>query len=338
MKKNLLTIIIAFISLSLCAKSIEYNSNALSQRLGSYDGSSKYKLVVLESEEGSTTSLFLDNKLIQSTIAKIDDNYKVVSTTENNESCIKTYKDNLLIKSVCGDITITNTYQDTRLISKAVKKNNKLIEFTRFYYAGNTLSAILRQIGDDSSYSMFRTGEINSLLISENDNFREIDVHGTLMSSQVFEGEQQLLLSKTEALEDGSIIISSTKNNKETKEYYNSEGFLYKKELFDENQVLVSTLEIVYDGDWELEKEILVENIKSRDDLEYDIFTKKSTINYYNKGKISKIEIYENDVLISSSIYNLKGQRVEKLYKDGSLYCSITYALDDKKILDIVYE
>ncbi|MBK5200789.1 MAG: hypothetical protein JJE21_04550 [Spirochaetaceae bacterium] len=340
MKKNLLTILLAFISLSLGASSFMYNSNALSQKLGSYDGSNNYKLVVLESYEESTTSLFLDNILIKKTITKISDNNKIITTYENQKKIVNTYKNNLLIKSVSDNFIITYTYQDFNLITKVVKDNDKIIEFTRFYYSNNTLIAILRQMGDNekSVYTIFKNGETTSLLIANLDNFREIDIHGTLMSSQIFKGDKQLLSSKAKSAEDGSLIISSERNNLMTKEYYNSDGYLEKREIYKDNSLLLSVLKLEYNSDGDLIKKLLVENNNSSDIIGEGSFTNKSTITYYKQSIKTKIEVLENDILISRSIYNKLNQRVETLFKSGKTYCTITYALDDKKILDIIYE
>lgn len=340
MKKYLLTIILSFITLSLGASSVEYNSNALSQKLGYYDGSSNYKLVVLKSDDGSTTSLFLDDNLIKKTVVEIsDNNTEVVTIDENQKKVVKTYKNNLLIKSVSDDIISTYTYQDSNLIAKLVKDNNKMLEFSRYFYSNNTLISILRQFGDkESVYTIFKNGKNSSLLISKLDNFREIDIHGTLMSSQIYKGDNQLLSSKVENATDGSLIVSSKKNDLLTKEYYNSDGNLYKRENFNNKGVLLSVLNLEYNKDRDLIKKILVENINSSDIISKTSFKNKTTIAYYDKNRKTRIEVLENDILISRSVYNKLNQRVETLFKSGKIYCTITYALDDKKILDIVYE
>lgn len=339
MKKYLLTIFLLIISLSLGARAIEYNSNALSQKLGSYDGFSNYKLVVLFDNEVSTTSLFFKSNLIKKTITELIGDTKIVTIFENDNKSIKTYKNNLLIQSDDGNITSFYNYQDSTLISKIVKENNVIIEFNRYFYSKNKLIAILRSLNNDEIiYTLFNIGDNSSISISKNDKFKQITVYNSLLSSQTFVGENQILSSNVERLVDNSLIISTKKNELNSKEYYNNDGILYRSEIINEDGIILSKNTYEYNELRELYKKTEIEKVNYKKVDNKNIFNTKTSVTYYIKGIIDKIEIYMDDILISSSIYNSLNQRVETLYKDNRVYCIITYSQDDIKILDIIYQ
>lgn len=339
MKKYLVSIIFLIISLSLGASAIEYNSNALAQKLGSYDGNSSYKLVVLSDDEVSTTSLFFEDYLIKKTITELNGDTKIVTIFENDNKIIKTYKDNLLMQSDDGDISTFYNYEESNLISKIVKENDAIIEFNRYFYSKNTLIAILRQLNNEEFiYTIFNIGENISISISKDYKYKQINVYNSLLSSQSFEGENQILSSNVEKLPDNSLIISTKKNELNYKEYYNNDGILYKNEIINQDGIILSENIYEYNDSRELYKKTEIEKVNYKKVDNKNIFNTKTSITFYNKGIINKIEIYMDDILISSSIYNNLNQRVETLYKDNRVYCIITYSQDDLKILDIIYQ
>jgi hypothetical protein len=314
------------------SQTVVYNSNPIGQKLKLSDGSSEYTLKVVTEENRVTTFLYLNDKEIKKVEINESGNHKLVVTIENGSVITENYFNNLPVKIINDDDVTSYTYDGGKLITKINKIGGYSQSFSRYYYSGDELVAIFRNLNGNMEYSVFKDEKTPKLLLTKGNTFTEIDVHNTLLTSTLYEGSQQLLFNDATLNEDGSLIIKTLKDGKCRNEYYDADGLLYKEDVLDEDDIINQTSTFEYDK---------FKNVSRSIEVQFGIVEgskqiKKTTI--YDGGKIQKILLEENGVIISVSVFNEYGKKVETLYKEGLKYCTITYNLDGKKILDVQYE
>jgi len=104
-----------------------------------------------------------------------------------------------------------------------------------------------------------------------------------------------------------------------------------KKESY-KNDELIKTAKYEYDNNFFLEKETIEEKTLNNYTKEYT--NNKTTINIFNESNLEKTILYENKIIVSQITYN-NNIKIENLYDNGILYCTITLVND--KIKDIQY-
>ena len=332
MKKILLTIILISLNLSVFSQTVVYNSNIIGQKLGLSDGSSEYSLKVVAEENVVTTFLYFNDELIKKIEKRESGNSKSVIVNEKGSITTTTYFNNLPIKIV-GDSGVTNyTYDDGKLITKNYNDGNSNHSFSRYYYSDDKLISIFRNINDTLEYYVFKEKGNLQLLLSKENTFKEINVHNTLLTSTSYEGDIQLSFNDATLNEDGSLVITSVKDDNSYNEYYDIDGLLFKENIIDSNGFLIQEKLYEYDNYNNISK-----TIESNYDVATDNKLNKIT-SIYDEGKIKEIVKEEADIIISTSVFNEYGRKIETLYKDGNKFCTITYNLDGKKIIDVQYE
>jgi YD repeat-containing protein len=332
MKNFLLTIILISINLSVFSQTVLYNSNLIGQKLQLSDSSSEYKLKVVTEDNMVTTFLYLNDKQIKKVEINENGNNKSIITTENGETTTETYLNNLLLKIRKGNEVTSYTYDDGRLITKTNKKGGSFQTFSRYYYSGDELVTISRSRNGVMEYYVFKDEENPKLLLSKGNEFTEIDANNTILTSTSYEGSNRLSFNEASLNDDGTLIIKTLKASNIHNEYYDIDGMLYKEDVLDDEDNLIQTSTFEYDEFKNLSKSVEIQ--LGMNDSKNN--TKKTSI--YEGGKVQKILLEIDGALISTSLLDEFGKKVEILYKDGLKYCTITYDLDGKKILDIQYE
>lgn len=332
MKKILLSTIIIFINLSVFSQTVVYNSNLIGQKMGLLDGSSEYTLKVVTNEKVVTTFLYLNDIEIKKTEVSEIGNNKTVIITEKDKVQTETYLNNVPLKIIDDSGIVSYTYEGGKLITKTLKFDDSIQSFSRYYYSGDSLVAIFRNIKGNMEYYVFKNDGTPELSISNGNKFTEINVHNTLLTSNTYEGNENLSFNNAIMNDDGSLMIKTTKDGKTHDEYYDVDGLLYKEDVLNKDNLISQTTVYEYD-----DFNNVLQSIETIFDETRKVEDTKKTILYEN-GKIQKILIEKEGVLISSSKFNEYGKKVETLYKNGLKYCTITYNLDGKKILDIQYE
>lgn len=337
MKKILSSILLIFLPSLLFASVIEFNSNSISQKLGVKDGNSEYTLKVVTENDRVTTLLYYYDNLIKTIISKTQKNKLVEEVYENGLIITKTYQDDYLVQYKDNEITINYSYDGNLLLTKATIKNGKRVDFSRFYYDDdNILISKLTENQNNFTYSAF--DQQNNLFFynGEGENFKEINSHGTHLASTTYKGEQQLSKLLVDKNEIGDLILTTKENNIINKEFYNNKGSLIKKEATNLSGELQSSIIYLYDESSLLIFEEINQYIKN--EIDNSIIEEKKEKKYYNDGTLYKVVKFENSIKISSYVYNVENRKIETLFKNNSPYCTITYSLDGKKIIDIVYK
>jgi YD repeat-containing protein len=304
----------------------------IGQKLGLSDGSSEYSLKVVAEENVVTTFLYFNDDVIKKIETRESGNSKTVIVNEKGSITKTTYFNNLPIKIV-SDSGITNyTYDDGKLITKNFNDGNSNHSFSRYYYSDNKLISIFRNLNDTLEYYVFKDENNLQLLLSKENTFKKININKTLLTSTSYEGDIQLSFNDAIVNDDGSLVITSINDDNSYNEYYDVDGLLFKENIIDSNGFLIQ--EKLYEYD-------IYNNISKTIESNYDLATNNKTnkiTSIYEEGKIQEILKEEEDVIISTSVFNEYGRKIETLYKDGNKFCTITYNLDGKKIIDVQYE
>ena len=334
MKKVFLIGVCSLLIINLYAAT--FNSNAIGQKLGVYNNDSEYYLVEKIFDFTTKTQLFRNNILIQTITIERKDDIKTITTDNLEKINIKIYYKNYIKSENEDNLNIKYNYNDnfTQLKSKVVSLDNELQDIYSFYYSNdNKLAGILKVTNDTSVLSTFDISEdYQSLSTSDKSKYKKSQIHNGVINSTQYDKEKLLNEIIVDKNENGQIILAQKTNDRTVKDYY-SNSVLNKKEIFDENMQLLKTVEFFYDDNYLKTKEIQTENIYNKFTKNFD--TSRKTVSLYLNNKIERVLVSENDILISSYYINENDEKIENLYENNEVYCTITYAND--KIVDIQY-
>lgn len=311
-----------------------YKSNSIGQKLSIYNGEGKYYLI--EKVNNSTTSeeLYKDDILIQTKTIKDDGYVKIETIDDLTSKTILTYQENKLISEINDEAKITYYYDDNLLESKFVVYNdgNKII-FLYFYDTHNHLSAIKKIMPDNNIFSTYQISEeYQSLSISSNNYFKQSKVHNGVINSLEYKADDLINNIEIQTTNEDEIILIENKGDNTSKEYY-KDGILEKQELYDNNDIIIKSQEFIYDENFIKTKEIVNTKIYNSLSESYDKVQTQEIL--YEKGNVNSVLTKENDQLSSYYYFDDNNLKIENLYSNNKVYCTITY--EDDKIIDIQY-
>ncbi|MGD1816517.1 MAG: hypothetical protein ACPKNR_05735 [Pleomorphochaeta sp.] len=312
-----------------------YNSNSIGQKLGEYDGKSEFYLV----EEANTTTikqtLYNNNQLLQTKTINEKNDIKTITIDDFLSRTYQVFNNNNLISEMVDNIKTVYNYEQNKLISKIISESDNILEVDKYFYLSNgQLLAILKVKNDTEIYYIINFNDDN-LSISysslNSKNYKKSQITEGIINSIEYKDDKLVNNIEVEKTTDDSLILTKQDNNSLKKEYY-SKGVLDKVETYN-NDVLIKSIKYYYNDDYLLTKTILDEKNYSELTKSYDRL--KQTITNYENNKISKVQVYENNELTSSYYFDRNNYKIEDLYQNGNLYCTITY--DGDNIIDIQY-
>ena len=312
-----------------------YNSNSIGQKLGEYDGKSEFYLV----EEANTTTikqtLYKNNQLLQTKTINEKNDIKTITIDDSLSRTYQVFNNNNLISEMVDNIKTVYNYEQNKLISKIISESDNILEVDKYFYLSNgQLSSILKVKNDTEIYYIINFNDDN-LSISysslNSKNYKKSQITEGIINSIEYKDDKLVNNIEVEKTTDDSLILTKQDNNSLKKEYY-SKGVLDKVETYN-NDELIKSIKYYYNDDYLLTKTILDEKNYSELTKSYDRL--KQTITNYENNKISKVQVYENNELTSSYYFDRNNYKIEDLYQNGNLYCTITY--DGDNIIDIQY-
>lgn len=311
-----------------------FKSNVIGQKLGEYNSDSEYYLIEKADQFITEKQLYKNDELIKETIIETIENTKTITTNNFTSLNIKTYSNNLIISEVEGNNSIIYNYSDKQLESKIISQNNVISEINKYYYSNeNKLAGILKIINDEQILITFDiTSKSLSSNISNSIKYKKSQIHNGVINSEEYDKDNLLNKIDVERIGDDEIILTQNKNNNIVREYY-SDGLLNKKETYNQNNELLNSYEFFYDENYFKTSEKFTENIFNQFTNGYDI--KRESISTYKNNNLQEVKISENGILISSYYFNDKKDKIENIYENGKVYCTIIYR--DDKIFDILY-
>lgn len=312
-----------------------YNSNSIGQKIGEYDGKSEFYLV----EEANTTtikqSLYKNNQLIQTKTINEKNDIKTITIEDSSSKTYQVFNNDILISEMVNNIKTVYNYEQNKLISKIISESNNILEVDKYFYLSNgKLSSILKVKNDSEIYSIINFNDDNlsiSYSTLNSKDYKKSQITEGIINSIEYKDDKLVNNIEVEKTTDENLILTKQDKNSIKKEYYNK-GVLDKVETY-YNDELIKSIKYYYNNDYLLIKTVLEEKDYSELTKSYDKITQ--TITDYENSKISKVQVYENNKLISSYYFDRNNYKIEDLYQNGTLYCTITY--DGDNIIDIQY-
>jgi hypothetical protein len=311
-----------------------YKSNSIGQKLSIYNREGKYYLIEKVNDSKIVEELYKDDILIQTKTIQDDGYVKIETIDDLTSKTILTYQENRLISEINDEEKITYYYDDNLLESKFIVNSdgNKTI-YLYFYDVNNLLSAIKKITPNKNTFSTYQISEdYQSLTISDNNFFKQSKVHNGIINSSEYEADDLINNIEIQTINEDDIILIEKKDNFTNKEYY-KDGILQKQEIYNENDFLIKSQEYIYDENYIKIKEIITEKIFNKLIESYDKVKIQEII--YKKGNVYSVLTKENEQLTSYYYFNDNNQKIENLYSNNKVYCTITY--EDDKIIDIQY-
>ncbi len=310
-----------------------YKSNSIGQKLSIYNGEGKYYLIEKVNNKTTIEELYKDDGLIQTKTISNDGFVKIETIEELDSKTILTYQENKLISEINNDEKITYYYNDNLLESKFIVQNNgNKIIYIYYYDTNNRLNGIKKITPNNSIFSTYQiTEDYQSLSISDNNTFKQSKVHNGVINSSQYNSDDLITNIDVQTIDDDEIVLVENKDNLISKKYY-KDGILEKQELYDNNDLLIESQEFTYDENYIKTKEIVTTRIYNELSESYDKVQTQEII--YEKGNIYSVQTKENSQLISFYYYD-NDLKIENLYSNNKVYCTITY--EDDKIIDIQY-
>lgn len=332
MKKIAFFILInSFIILNLFAN--EYNSNAIGQKLDKYIENSEFYLIEEAIDNKVVRKLYNNNQLIKTIEIIEENNKKTINTYELDSFEKQIFVDNKIVSSINNDEKTIYTYEGNLLSIKSLIKDDETIKIEKYFYdTFGKLSSILEIYDNQQTKKDFSLSnkEIEIVYFQLGSNyFKESKINEGIINSKEFENDN-LINNIDIEYENDIIILVKQDKNKESKQFFKDGILIKEEELL--NNILIKEVLYFYDSNYVLTKKIINEQKQNKFNNEYS--NKITTINEYVNSQLIKTSTFENDILTSEYIFE-KGLKIENLYENGKLYCTIT--LDNDKIIDIQY-
>ncbi len=333
MKKTVLISIYLFLVLSLYAAT--YSSNSIGQKLGLYDGESMYYLIETVNNETTVQKLYKDETLVQTKSIQLKDDIKTVTLDDMISKVVSTFSNNYLI-SEKHDLLQTNyNYADNMLESKIVTFDDEIVEIYAYNYTSDDkLSSILKVIPNKEEVFYFFSikDEYQSLSVSDSETFKKSKIQNGVINSLEYQNDKVINNIEVETVDKNKVILIDRSGNTIVKDSF-TKGVLNKKEIYDENEFLIKVEEFFYDDNYSKLRQITTEKIYNSISKQYDKEKVEEIV--FKNNKIENVTIKENGEKVSSYYFDQNGRKIENLYENNKLFCTIVYK--DDKIIDIQY-
>jgi len=319
MKRLLLACAILLCLGSLIAGSLRL-SNSIGQDRGVWTGEGAFRLALLPNQ----TQLYGPDGLVW-TKQTFDEEGRQVQVTryaDGKPDLVEVYQDGLLMQMQSGSAVVYYHYATDGLLSQLTTLIGGQLESARIYsYAGGSLSSILTVTPGQSNLRTFgMLKELAYFSFYDQDGgqlFTTLDNGRTI--AEYWVGEEKAEEISVVTYEDGSFSLIRKKPEGEILERYDAQGLL----------VSSKTPSYLTEYRYNESRDLTEQRITEMDG--------RVMIKMYESGSlVSAIEEIQGQS-VKHTRYNEDGSSIQTLYSEGKPYADITYAVDGKRVLSIVY-
>lgn len=295
-------------------------SNSIGQDRGIWEGEGSFRLLILPSQK----QLYGPEGLVWTKQVFDQENRQVEVTryADGSPDHMDVFQDGLLLQQQEGPSITYYHYGQDGLLSQVTTLVDGALKSVRLYgYANGSLASILSIAEAQSELRTF--GMIKDLAYFAFSDDKGGQLFTTLANGRTIgeywigEEKQQEVSVKT--YEDGSFTIVRKTGQTEVQEHYDGRALL----------VSSKTPSYLVEYRYNEERVLIEERITQVDG--------NVIVKTYEQGNLVLVAEEKEGRRVKTTRYNEDGSSMQTLYSEGNKYADVTYAVDGKRILSIVY-